>query len=109
MACCGKAKKLRELQEKRRKLQMKLVKDPVWAKLRISFNGQWKARPEWCCSQLKKYMGTISSATDNRLGIVMDYLSGSGFSGGRVTIPCIKKLFASVSTEIEKRKIKKKG
>ena len=32
---------------------MKLVKDPVWAKLRISFNGQWKARPEWCCSQLK--------------------------------------------------------
>ena len=108
MPCCRKAKKLRELQEQRRKLQMKLFKDPVWEKLRISFNGQWKERPEWCCSELKKYMGKISNTTDNKLNIVMNYLSGSGFSGGRVTIPCIKKLFAAVSTEVEKRK-KKKG
>ena len=87
---------------------MKLVKDSAWVKLRPTFNKQWSTRPEWCCSKLKKYMGSVSSTTDNKLGIVMEYLSGSGFSEGRITVPCIKELFADVSTEVENRKKKKK-
>ncbi|MHA1816269.1 MAG: hypothetical protein ACTSX1_09705 [Candidatus Heimdallarchaeaceae archaeon] len=87
---------------------MKLVKDPAWAKLRSILNNQWSTRAEWCCSKLKNYMGPVSSTTDNKLEIVMEYLSGSGFSGGRITVPCIKKLFVSVSTEVKKRKTKNK-
>ena len=87
---------------------MKLKKDAAWVKLRPTFNKQWSTRPDWCCSKLKKYMGSVSSTTDNKLGIVMEYLSGSGFSTGRITVPCIKELFEDVSTEVEKRKKKKK-
>ncbi len=61
---------------------MKLDKDRAWVKLRPTFNMQWNIRPEWCCSELKNYMGSVSSTTDNKLGIVMEYLSGSGFVEG---------------------------
>ena len=39
----------------------KLVRSPEWQAVRKSLLGQWKQRPEWCCSQLRKYLGSISS------------------------------------------------
>ena len=108
MACCRKARKLKKIQEQRmKKLRMGLVKDPKWAKIKISISHQWKKKPEWCCSQLKEYMGPIPITPDNKLNIVFSYLSGSGFSGGRVNTPCIRTLFSTINMEVKKRETKK--
>jgi len=84
-----------------------LVRDPEWQRVRESLLGQWKEKPEWCCSQLKKYLGSVSGAHNKKIRIVMNYLTGTGFRTGRITHPCITKLRTQLSTEIKVRKAKK--
>jgi len=83
-----------------------LVKDPEWQKVRKSLVGQWKKKPEWCCKQLRKYLGPINKTSIDKLRIVMNYLTGSGFRMGKITHPCITKLRTEVSVEMKKRKAK---
>lgn len=111
MACCGKAKRL--AQERKKKLTeakkpiRDIVKDASWQKVRKSLLGQWKERPEWCCTQLRSYLGAVGSASDDKLRIVMNYLTGTGFRTGNIKHPCISKIRTSISMEIKKRKAKK--
>jgi hypothetical protein len=57
---------------------------------------------------LREYLGgTISTTTKNKLRIVFNYLSGSGFSGGRVNTPCIRQLFTTIRIEVKNRETKK--
>jgi len=35
----------------------KLVRSEQWQAVRKSLLGQWKERPEWCCAQLRRYLG----------------------------------------------------
>ena len=83
---------------------VQIVKDERWQVIRKSLLGQWKVRPEWCCMQLHKYLGGISTAQDAQIVIVMNYLVGSGFRTGRIKHPCITALRLKLSLERKKRK-----
>jgi hypothetical protein len=84
-----------------------LVNNPEWQAVRKSLLGQWKEKPIWCCSRLRSYLGSVQSASDDKLRIVMNYLTGSGFRSGTIKHPCISTLRAQISAERKKRKFKK--
>lgn len=84
-----------------------LVKDKQWQNVRKSLLGQWSKRPDWCVLQLRKYLGSINSASTNKLKIVQNYLTGTGFRTGTISSrdnPSISKLRAEISVELKKRK-----
>jgi len=85
----------------------KLVRSPEWQAVRKSLLGQWKERPEWCCSELRKYLGSVSSTSNDKIRVVMNYLTGTGFRTGKIKHICITKLRVIMSMEIKKRKAKK--
>ena len=85
----------------------KLVGTAPWENVRKSLLGQWKDRPEWCCTQLKKYLGNVSTTSNDRIKVVMNYLTGTGFRTGRIKHTCISKLRTQMSSEIRKRKAQK--
>jgi len=80
-----------------------IVKDPEWQQVRKSLLNQWKKRPEWCCQQLNKYLGTISKASNDKIRIVQNYLVSSGFRTGKIKHPCITKLRTQLAMERKKR------
>lgn len=82
-----------------------LVKDPEWQKVRESLIGQWKEKPEWCCQQLRKYLGNIKTAPYNKLRIVQNYLVGTGFRTGRIKHECITKLRNNLTIEFKRRSV----
>ncbi len=61
-----------------------LVKNEEWQKVRRSLLGQWMKKPEWCCQQLRNYLGPINSTTDDKLRIIMNYLTGTAFRLGKI-------------------------
>ena len=83
-----------------------IVKDKAWQKIRESLLGKWKSEPEWCCQQLRQYLGPIEKATVTQLRIMMNYLTGTGFRMGKISHPCIVALRLEVSMEMKKRKAK---
>jgi hypothetical protein len=85
-----------------------LVKDPEWQKLRMLLIGKWKVKPEWCCQQLRKYLGPISSTSTDKLRIILNYTTGTAFRIGIINPPCVLKLRGEVSAELKKRKFQKK-
>jgi len=84
-----------------------LVRSSEWQSVRKSLLGQWKERPEWCCSQLRKYLGPISKTSKDKIKVVMNYLTGSGFRTGKIKHPCISSLRVALSME-RKRRVSKK-
>lgn len=83
-----------------------LVKDPHWQKVRKSLLGKWKENPDWCCQQLRNYLGPLSSAQYDKLRIVMNYLTGTGFRSGLIKPDCVIKLRGEISAEMKKRKFR---
>lgn len=83
-----------------------LVKSPEWQAVRKSLLGKWKEKPEWCCAQLRKYLGSISSASNDKIKVVQNYLTGTGFRTGRIKHICITKLRLELSMERKKRQAK---
>jgi len=81
----------------------KLVRSPEWQAVRKSLLGQWSSRPEWCCAQLRKYLGSISTTSNDKIRVVMNYLTGTGFRTGRIKHACITKLRMQLSMERKKR------
>lgn len=81
----------------------KLVKSSSWQDVRKSMLGQWKEKPEWCCSQLRNYLGSLSTTSKDKLKVVQNYLVGSGFRMKKITNPCITKLRIQISMERKKR------
>lgn len=86
----------------------KLVTSQEWQNVRKSLLGKWKEKPSWCCSQLRSYLGSVGSASNDKIRVVMNYLVGSGFRTGRIKHPCISALRTQMSSEIKKRKAQKK-
>lgn len=84
-----------------------LVKDEEWQKLRSSLVGTWKTNPERNCQLLRNYLGDIQTCSYEKLRIVMNYLTGSGFRMGIIKHSCISKLRLDISTEMKRRKLKK--
>jgi hypothetical protein len=85
-----------------------LVRDPQWQKVRKSLLGQWKEKPDWCCRQLRRYLGSVSTASKDKIKVVMNYLTGTGFRTGRIKHPCISKLRTQMSMERKKRVAQKR-
>lgn len=83
-----------------------LTKDPEWQKVRRSLVGQWSKRPEWCCKQLRLYLGPIKTTTNEKIKIIMNYLTGTGFRTGKIKHKCIDNLRTQLSIEIKRRKAK---
>lgn len=83
-----------------------LVKDEEWQKLRSSLVGTWKTYPERNCKLLRNYLGDIQTCSYEKLRIVMNYLTGSGFRMGIIKHPCISQLRKDISVEMKLRKIK---
>lgn len=83
-----------------------LVQSSDWQKVRKSLLGQWKQRPDWCCAQLRKYLGSISGANNDKIKVVMNYLVGTGFRTGKIKPSCVIRLRTQLSMEIKKRKAK---
>ena len=77
----------------------KLVRSPEWQAVRKSLLGKWKEQPDWCCSQLRKYLGNISKTSDDKIKVVKNYLTGTGFRTGRIKHSCISNLRAQLSME----------
>jgi len=84
-----------------------IVKDPEWQKVRTSLLGNWNTKTEWCCAQLRNWIGPLDKATVTELRILMNYLTGTGFRMGKIKHNCIQSLRTQVSMEIKKRKAKK--
>lgn len=85
-----------------------LVKDPVWQKVRESLLGKWNKTPDWCCQQLKNYIGSIQAASAEKLLIVQNYLSGTGFRTGIIKHNCSTNLKVQIKVELVKRRMKGK-
>jgi hypothetical protein len=83
-----------------------IVKNKEWQKVRESLLGQWSKRPEWCCLQLRKFLGVITNTSYDNLRIVMNYLTGTGFRTATIKNKCITKLRMQISMEMKKRKAK---
>ena len=82
-----------------------LVRSSQWQAVRKSLLGQWAEKPEWCCSQLRKYLG--SNPSKDKIKVVMNYLTGTGFRTGRIKHPCISKLRVQLSMQRKKMVAKK--
>lgn len=82
-----------------------IVKKEEWQKVRQSLLGKWMKDPEWCCKQLRNYLGNIKRTSYTDLRIVMNYLTGSFFRT-RKNHQCVIKLRAEISIEMRKRKAK---
>lgn len=81
-----------------------LVKDKEWQKIRLHLKGKWKDNPKYCCKVLRNYLGDIRETTDNKLRIVLNYLTGSGFRIGIIQDECINVLLKRIRKEILNRK-----
>lgn len=83
-----------------------LVRSKEWQKLRQKLLNNWMQRPEWCCNQLRYYLGDVGVAPMAKLNVVMNYLTGTGFRTGRIKHPCINSIRTQISMERKKRKAK---
>lgn len=81
-----------------------LVRSANWQRIRTALLGQWSKRPEWCCAQLRRYLGPIGSTSTDKLNVVMNYLTGTGFRTGRIKHACIQRLRNQISMERKRRK-----
>lgn len=90
-----------------------LVRSPEWQTVRKSLLGQWMKRPEWCCDQLRRYLGwkggkrPLANVNKNKLDVVMNYLTGTGFRTGRIKHSCITEIRTAISVERKIRRFKK--
>ena len=81
-----------------------VVNLPEWQALRKSFLGTWKKTPEENVAKLRSFLGGVSEASDRKLHIVHNYLTGSGFRSGNITHPSIMKLRDQVREERKRRR-----
>ena len=81
-----------------------LVKRKDWQQLRKSMLGTWRQTPVENVQKLRKWLGPLETAEYDKLRIVMNYLTGTGFRTGRITHPEIQRLRDNISLEIQHRK-----
>jgi len=85
----------------------KLVGTPEWEAVRKSLLGQWSENPTECCAKLRSFLGPISGASKDKIQVVQNYLTGTGFRTGRIKHGCISTLRAQLSMERKKRQAQK--
>lgn len=81
-------------------------KDSDWYDIRKSMLNKWMCKPDWCCLQIRRFLGYTKSASNIRLKLVSEYLSCSGFRTGAINYQCVIKLKSDIFNEIKNRKTK---
>lgn len=85
-----------------------IVSDPKWQKCRRSLLGKWMSEPLWCIEQIKKYLGPPERASVDKLRIVVNYLTGSGFRSGKIRGEEITEFRLKVRSELNNRMVGRK-
>jgi hypothetical protein len=80
-----------------------IVRSPEWQSLRESLVGTWKESPAQNVQRLRKFLGSISDTSDDKLAIIHNYLTGSGFRSGNIQHEEVTKLLNQVRKERERR------
>ena len=86
------------------KTMKELVDRKDWQDLRKSLVGTWNKTPEENVKKLRKFLGDIEKCENEKLLIVFNYLTGSGFRTGKINHPDIDKLRKDIMIEIKIRK-----
>lgn len=82
-----------------------IVKRNDWQKLRKSFIGTWNKTPQKNIKELRKWLGPVKKTEKEKLRIVMNYLTGTGFRTGTIEPhPSIQLLRDEISEELKRRK-----
>ena len=81
----------------------KLVRCPIWQALRVSLLGKWMKEPEWAVSRLVEYLGPIETTSIDKMKVVKNYLTGTGFRTGTIKHPLISDLRSQLSAERMRR------
>lgn len=84
-----------------------IVDDPQWQQLRKELLGTWKKTPNDNLIKLKRFTGNLSSASDEKLIIIFNYLTGTVFRTKTVDFPAATIYKNQVKDELIKRKILK--
>lgn len=103
MACCKKAKALRQRRLKEAAEMRQIASNPEWQIVRKRLVGTWLKQPEWACEQVKDYLGKLTETTKDKLRIVRNYLNAGGFRSKKIQHSCIQKLKSQISMELKKR------
>lgn len=75
-----------------------------WQSLRRSFVGTWKHQPIENVKKLREFLGTVyNNSNPDKLRIVHNYLTGSGFRIGIISHPEIDRLLNEVRDERKRR------
>lgn len=82
-----------------------IVNRADWQKLRKELLGTWKHSPKENIKKLIDFIGDFKSTEIEKLKIVMNYLTGTGFRTGRIKHPSIQRLRSEISIELKKRKM----
>ena len=56
------------------KLIKNIVKNLRWQKTRKQLLGKWSSEPEWCCQQLRKFLGNISTTSEDNLRTIVNHI-----------------------------------
>ena len=83
-----------------------ISKDSDWQFLRKKIMNKWICKPDWCCLQIRRYLGKVEYSDLNKLKIVSGYLSSSGFRPGAINYPCVVNLKQEIYNEVKSRKSK---
>ena len=83
-------------------------KDKDWPFLRKKIMNKWICKPDWCCLQLRRFLGRLLYSDLTKLKIVSTYLSSSGFRPGAINYQCVVNLKQDVFNEVKNRKNKGK-
>ena len=86
----------------------KVVERPDWQRLRESLKGTWMTSPEENCRKLRSWLGPIQSTEYEKLRILLNYTTGTGFRTGRIKHSEIQKLRDDISHELKRRKVLEK-
>jgi|GEM_PF-1956325 len=81
-----------------------IVSLPEWQSLRTQLIGQWKENPAASVGKLREFLGPVRDASDRKLRIIHNYLTGSGFRIGVISHPAITELLTAVRNEVVRRR-----
>lgn len=86
------------------KTMQEIVDRKDWQEIRESFMGTWGRYKEENIKKLRAWLGNAKSADVEKLLIVYNYLTGTGFRTGAIRGPSIDRLRTEVADELRKRK-----
>lgn len=67
---------------------------------------KWICKPDWCCLQIRRFLGSVGGSNNTKLKLISGYLCLSGFRPGAINYPCVVNLKSEVFNEIKLRKNK---